>query len=75
MPGGPAGTCGVISVSTLEERPMDPNAKTKGPSWIFEAQKILTTKTGACGQADEEGKVRYAIAGVNPTFGCEFMEF
>lgn len=72
---GPAGTCGVISVSTLEERPMDPNAKTKGPSWIFEAQKILTTKTGACGQADEEGKVRYAIAGVNPTFGCEFMEF
>jgi len=72
---GPAGPCGVISVSTLEERPMDPNTKAKGPSWIFEAQKILTTKAGACGQADEEGKVRYAIAGVNPTFGCEFMEF
>jgi len=72
---GPAGACGVVNVSTLEERPMDPNAKTKGPAWIFEAQRILTTKTGSCGQADEEGKVRYSVAGVNPTFGCEFVEF
>jgi hypothetical protein len=72
---GPAGPCGLISVSTLEERPGDPNAKSKGPSWLFESQKILTTKTGSCGHADEEGKVRYAVAGLNPTFGCEFMEF
>jgi hypothetical protein len=72
---GPAGACGVISVSTLEERPMDPNAKSKAASWIYEAQKILTTKTGACSQADDEGKVRYSISGLNPTFGCEFMEF
>jgi hypothetical protein len=72
---GPAGACGVVSVSTLEERPPDPSAKTKGPAWIFEAQKILTTKSGSCGQADEEGKVRYAVAGVNPAFGCEFVEF
>lgn len=74
---GPGGICGVVTVSTLESRPIDP----KKPSpllrlWTYETQKVVTNKSvgGPLCQFDET-KVRYSWDAKDFDRSCEFVEF
>jgi len=71
---GPAGLCGEINVSTLEQTPFDPNPQNKLLPWTYETQKIQTVKNCLlAGEPGYETKARYSKTGQDPSFGCEVM--
>lgn len=74
---GPSGICGVVNVSTLESKPIDP----KKPSpilrlWTYETQKVVTNKAvgGPFCELDET-RVRYSWDAKDFDRTCEFIEF
>jgi hypothetical protein len=75
---GPSGICGVVTVSTLESKPMN----LKKPDnlvlqhWTYETQKIMTTKeAGEQLCFFDETKIRYAWNAKEFDRECEFIEF
>lgn len=74
---GPSGICGVVIISTLEGRPLDP----KTPDdvfkvWTYETQKVVTNR-GAGSQLCffDETKVQYSWQAKDFDRSCEFIEF
>ncbi|HXH23363.1 MAG TPA: hypothetical protein VNN10_15190 [Dehalococcoidia bacterium] len=73
---GPDGICGVVVISTLESKPIDP----KNPSfplrlWTYETQKVVTDKSvpGPFCQLDET-KARYSWDARDFDRSCDFVE-
>jgi hypothetical protein len=74
---GPSGICGVVIISTLEGRPLDPK-KPDGvlKLWTYKTQKVVTNRE-AGGQLCffEETKVQYSWQAKDFDRSCEFIEF
>lgn len=74
---GPTGMCGVVIVSTLDSKPLDPK-KSDSPVrlWTYETQKIVTNKElGGPFCQLEESKITYSWQAKDFDRSCEFIEF
>lgn len=74
---GPSGICGVVIISTLEGRPLDPK-KPDGvlKLWTYESQKVVTNReTGGKLCFFDGTKVQYSWQAKDFDRSCEFIEF
>src|SRR5262249_49186533 len=75
---GPSGICGVVIISTLEGRPLDPQKPDDVLFWVwtYETQKVVTNKD-AGGQLCffDETKVQYSWQAKDFDRSCPFIKF
>jgi hypothetical protein len=72
---GPGGICGVVTVSTLESKPIDPkNPNSLVRLWIYETQRVVTNRIGPLCQFDET-RIRYSWDAKDFDRVCDFVEF